>query len=150
MSKNQFSIVASSIYVLFNLIFLTLFAWIILTVYLLFLSHKAALRSIIAQSTQFIIMRIDLFLHSAPLLCTVWFVCIVDGLVKRDIRKFQGARESSFLFHRYKLAASFSFYSLYFINMVSFAVPSHYMLLVQACLTGFFLKLSIQQFKKYV
>lgn len=150
MPKSQFSIVASSIYVLLNVIFLTLLAWMILTVYLLFLSHKAALQSIIAQSTQFIVMRINLFLHSVPFFSTVWFVCIVDGLVKRDIRKFQGARESAFLFHRYKHAASFSFYSLYFIYMVPFAVPSHYMLLVQACLTGFFLKLSIQQFKKYV
>ena len=41
------------------------------------------------------------------------FVLIVDGLGQRDIRKFQGARESAFIFHRIKPLTATLFYAAF-------------------------------------
>ena len=47
--------------------------------------------------------RINIFSHAAGLLFSL--VALVDGLVQRDLRRWGGGRESSFVYHYAKKAA---------------------------------------------
>ena len=48
--------------------------------------------------------------HRIPLFSLSLSIGLVDGLVQRDIRKFQGARESTLLFHRIKRCGAAIFF----------------------------------------
>ena len=63
--------------------------------------------------------RVRLFLESLPLMGLIIGIFLIDGLVQRDIRKFQCARESTYLFHRPKPILSFCFYMPLFVYFVS-------------------------------
>jgi hypothetical protein len=62
--------------------------------------------------------RFYVFIAFMPFMTAILFVLVIDGLVQRDKRKFQGARESTFLFHLLKPMARFSFFILFFLYMV--------------------------------
>jgi hypothetical protein len=81
------------------------------------------------------------------------FLCVlmIDGLVLRDKRKFQGARESTFIFHRLKPLAKISFFSLFFIYMViPYSVLPGVFLVPMVMLSSLFTMLAIKSFKKYL
>jgi integrating conjugative element membrane protein (TIGR03747 family) len=48
------------------------------------------------------LVRVVVLCLTFPLLCTAVFVGLVDGLVRRDIRRFGAGRESGFVYHRAK------------------------------------------------
>ncbi len=101
--------------------------------------------------TEITLTRLFLFIAFIP--CTVVMLCmaIIDGLVLRDKRKFQGARESTLLFHRLKSLALLSFLSLFFIYMVAPCAFSPILLLVLMSLcSSLLMTLSIKHFKKYL
>ncbi|MEO8964501.1 MAG: DUF4400 domain-containing protein [Gammaproteobacteria bacterium] len=98
-----------------------------------------------------ILTRCCLFIALIPFMSVILFVLIIDGLVQRDIRKFQGARESTFLFHRLKPLAKISFFLLFFIFMVvPFWVSPELFLMPMVLLSGLFTMLAIKSFKKYL
>ena len=83
--------------------------------------------TIFLESVVILGMRFFIFLLALPLF--ILFVCLgcVDGLVQRDIRKFQAARESTYFFHRIKRTWTFCFFVPLFLlfllleaNIVSF------------------------------
>jgi hypothetical protein len=101
--------------------------------------------------TEIIVIRIFLFIQFVPFMMVVLCVFIMDGLVLRDKRKFQGARESTFLFHRLKRLSKLSFFSLFFIYMVSpYAISPRLFLMLMTLVSGLFFLLSIKHFKKYL
>jgi hypothetical protein len=101
--------------------------------------------------TEIIVARSGLFLKFMPFMLIILSVLIIDGLVLRDKRKFQGARESTFLFHRLKELAKVSFFSLFFMYMViPYSLPPSLFWLPMAFLSSLFVMLSIKSFKKYV
>jgi energy-coupling factor transporter transmembrane protein EcfT len=78
-------------------------------------------------------------------------VLMIDGLALRDKRKFQGARESTFLFHRLKPLAKLSFFSLFIIYMVMpYGISPSVFLIPMVALSSLFTMLSIKSFKKYL
>jgi integrating conjugative element membrane protein (TIGR03747 family) len=96
-------------------------------------------------------IRLFIFILSFPLWLSVLFVMIVDGLVQRDIRKFQAARESTFLFHRLKLLTENLFYSFFLIYMsMPIAIQPEALLLPTVIIVSVLFKLSIKYYKKYV
>ena len=55
-----------------------------------------------AQMTQLVGVRLAVVLLSLPAFATAALMGILDGLVQRDLRRFGGAVESSFLYHHLK------------------------------------------------
>ena len=107
--------------------------------------------SIIFGSLLIVISRFYIFMASLPLFFLFIFVGIIDGLVKRDIRKFEVARESSFVFHRVNPLLGMFCASLFLIYMsLPFASTPHYFLITIAVVCSFFIMLTIRNFKKYV
>lgn len=96
-------------------------------------------------------LRFSLFLTALPLFILVLWICITDGLVKRDIRKFQGARESTLTFHRAKHWFSFCFFVHIFIYLaLPLAITPILFFVIQAILLGMTARLSMTYFKKYL
>lgn len=101
--------------------------------------------------TEISVTRLFILVLALPLLSLILFVFVTDGLVKRDIRKFQGARESSFLFHRVKQSLGFCFFSPFFIYLsLPFTINPILFLTLQGLLLGMVVHLSTTYFKKYV
>lgn len=145
------SIIYGLIFCSINLILLSFLAWVALIIWFCMISNHASLLDIIVSVSKLIKVRLYLFIKGLPFLCIFLFVCIIDGLVQRDVRKYQGARESAFLFHRLKIATSFSFYIIFFITMgMPISFPTEYSLIMLTCIMGYLSKLSVQYFKKYL
>jgi len=96
-------------------------------------------------------MRLFVFLLSMPLFLLLIGWVIVDGLVQRDIRKFQAARESTYLFHRIKMAWQSTFFIPLFLYLVwPYAVNPSWFLMPMAVVLGLMMQVSLRSFKKYV
>lgn len=95
--------------------------------------------------------RLFIFLLSLPLFLLLVGFGLVDGLVQRDVRKFQAARESTYLFHRIKKAwKSCFFMPLFFYFVWPFVIHPLWFLMPIAIVLGLMMQLSFQSFKKYV
>ncbi len=95
--------------------------------------------------------RLAIFILALPLISVLLLVFLVDGLVKRDIRKFQGARESTLTFHRNKRAVGFFFFLSFFIYLsLPFAFPPLLFIALQIAVLGIPLNLTATYFKKYL
>lgn len=106
---------------------------------------------LIVGSVEIILVKSCLFVLFLPLYFLVNFLCVVDGLVQRDIRKYQVARESTFFFHWVKSLSDTLFLTFFFIYMVIPLPISPEMLLVPIILlSGFLTMLSIKNYKKYL
>jgi hypothetical protein len=102
-------------------------------------------------TTEIVCARIVIFIEWLPFMILMLGVLTIDGLVLRDKRKFQGARESTFVFHRLKPLATASFYSLFFIYMViPYSISPFLFLFAMVTLSGWFIARSIKNFKKYL
>lgn len=106
---------------------------------------------ILVDATEIVISRILLFTMSLPFFLGVLFVFTVDGLAQRDIRKYQGARESTFFFHRIKPVAG-KLYFICYLAYLSLPISFHPMLLLvpMSVASSLLASLSIQNYKKYV
>lgn len=101
--------------------------------------------------TKIVIHRLWIFISSLPLLFSILFIMIVDGLGQRDIRKFQGCRESTFFFHRIKPLTSKIFYLflLVYICMPIHILP-HIVLFPMMISFAFLVMVTIKNYKKYL
>ncbi|MCD6047008.1 MAG: hypothetical protein K0S08_655 [Gammaproteobacteria bacterium] len=101
--------------------------------------------------TQFVIQRCQIFVME--LLGMIAFVALgfIDGLVQRDIRKFQNARESTLIFHRSKSFLISIFFIGYFVFVV---VPLEFdlslYLVIMAAALGYMVQVVSRQFKKHL
>ncbi len=98
-----------------------------------------------------ILKRFWVFVTAFPLFFLSLMIGLVDGLVQRDIRKFQGARESSLLFHtiRYSGTALFFLPLLAYFAWLSPVSPAWFFI-PMAVMMGLWLTFSFRFFKKYV
>jgi hypothetical protein len=97
------------------------------------------------------VTRLLLFIEFIPFMIAILSVSIIDGLVQRDIRKFQGSRESTLLFHRLKPLAKISLLTLFFIYMLlPYEIPPEFYLIPMAASSSLFTLLTIKNFKKYL
>lgn len=107
--------------------------------------------TVLIETAEIVIDRLFIFILSLPLWGSLLFVMTVDGLVQRDIRKFQAARESTFLFHWLKLLTSKLFYSFFLVYMsIPWVIQPQTLLLPMALIVSVLVMLSIKNYKKYV
>ena len=95
--------------------------------------------------------RVVIYFKMLPLFMLALTVGFIDGLVQRDIRKFQGARESTFFFHRILLLFKFTFFTplLIYFSLPFFVSPVLFFGL-QSIGLGVLIQMAARSFKKYV
>ena len=100
---------------------------------------------------QLVLLRIFVVVTSLPAIAVLWTLCILDGLLARDIRKFTSARESGFVYHNSKALLNTMIClpaSMYVASPVGFH-PSLFMA-VAAGPSGLLLWSTAANFKKYL
>jgi integrating conjugative element membrane protein (TIGR03747 family) len=101
---------------------------------------------------QDVLLRLSVALFALPAFLLACIVGAVDGLVRRDLRRWQGGRESSFVYHhakRYTLWAMTGGFGLYLSWPFGGFNPA-YMVLVFAVLVAATLSTTVATFKKYL
>jgi len=97
-------------------------------------------------------MRLWVIVFALPAFALACLLGTVDGLVRRDLRRWGGGRESSFVYHRAKKAATWSLtggFGLYLAWPIGGFNPA-YMVLVFTALVAASLSVTVSSFKKYV
>ena len=104
-----------------------------------------------AFTTLTFLVRLLILLLTLPLMLTAVFVGLVDGLVRRDVRRFGAGRESGFVYHRAK-AALMPLAVLPWVIYLALPVSAHPLLILlpSAALLGLTVALTASSFKKYL
>ncbi|MDH2436658.1 TIGR03747 family integrating conjugative element membrane protein [Pokkaliibacter sp. MBI-7] len=96
------------------------------------------------------ITRVMILLLSMPLFGLAGMVGFVDGLVRRDLRRFGAGLESSFWYHHIKRWVVPSFVLVWIVYLsLPFSVHPNVVLLPCSALFGLIVSLTVGQFKKY-
>ncbi|VTP17347.1 hypothetical protein PUATCC27989T_05348 [Phytobacter ursingii] len=97
------------------------------------------------------LMRITILVLSVPLFVLVTIVGIADGMVRRDLRRYGAAYESSFLYHHAKRVVKPAAYIPCVLYLSApFAVYPNLLLLPAALLMGLAISVTMGSFKKYL
>ncbi|HAF2412761.1 TPA: TIGR03747 family integrating conjugative element membrane protein [Salmonella enterica] len=98
----------------------------------------------------FLVRLLVLFL-SLPLFLLAAFVGLVDGLVRRDLRRFNAGRESGFIYHRAR-ASLMPVAVLPWVTYLSLPVSIHPLLILLPCalLLGLAMNITAGSFKKHL
>jgi len=96
-------------------------------------------------------VRLLILVLTLPLILAAAFVGLIDGLVRRDVRRFGAGRESGFLYHRAK-ASLLPLAVLPWVVYLALPVSVHplVILLPSAALLGLAVNLTAASFKKYL
>jgi integrating conjugative element membrane protein (TIGR03747 family) len=96
-------------------------------------------------------VRLLVLILTLPLVLTAVFVGLIDGLVRRDVRKFGAGRESGFVYHRAK-ASLLPLAILPWVIYLAMPVSVHPLLILLpgAALLGLAVALTASSFKKYL
>jgi len=97
------------------------------------------------------LVRLLVLILALPLFLMAAFVGFMDGLVRRDVRRFGAGRESGFLYHRAK-AALMPLTMLPWVVYLALPVSLHPLLILlpSAALLGLAVNLTAGSFKKYL
>ncbi len=97
------------------------------------------------------LVRLVILTLTSPLFAMAALVGLVDGLVRRDIRRFGAGRESSFIYHHSKRLIGPLFFSAWLIYLsLPFSVHPNWVLLPCAALLGLAVSITAGSFKKYL
>lgn len=98
------------------------------------------------------LVRLAIAFYGLPAFAMAVCIGLVDGLVRRDLRKWSGGRESSFIYHHAKrftgwfLSVGFGAYLAWPVNGLNPA----YLVLIFACAVAISLSTTVSSFKKYL
>jgi len=97
------------------------------------------------------LVRLLVLVLTLPLFLLAGFVGLVDGLVRRDIRRFGAGRESGFIYHRAK-SSLMPLAVLPWVTYLAlpFSVSPLWILLPSAILLGVAMNIAAGSFKKYL
>lgn len=112
-------------------------------------SRWALISMYVAQDT---LLRLAIAAFAAPAFLLACLLGLVDGLVRRDLRRWGGGRESSFIYHnakRYTIWALTGGFTLYLAWPFGGFNPA-YMVLFFTALVALTLSTTVAAFKKYV
>lgn len=105
----------------------------------------------VRQTAQLFGLRLAVIVLALPSVVLCGLVAVVDGLVRRDLRRWGGGRESGFVYHwtkRLALPLSVGIWVIYLALPVSLAPP---LIVVPFSLVlGLFLAATVGAFKKYL
>ena len=104
-----------------------------------------------AFTTLTFMVRLLVLVLTLPLFLLATFVGLVDGLVRRDVRKFGAGRETSFVYHRAK-AALMPLAVLPWIIYLTLPISVHPLLVLLPCaaLLGMVVCITASTFKKHL
>jgi integrating conjugative element membrane protein (TIGR03747 family) len=104
-----------------------------------------------AFTTLTFLVRLLVLVLTLPLILTAAFVGLIDGLVRRDVRRFGAGRESGFIYHRAK-ASLMPLAVLPWVTYLALPISVHplVILLPSAALLGLAVSLTAGSFKKYL
>ncbi|QLF92090.1 TIGR03747 family integrating conjugative element membrane protein [Pseudomonas sp. ABC1] len=104
-----------------------------------------------AFTTLTFLVRLLVLVLTLPLILTASFVGLIDGLVRRDVRRFGAGRESGFIYHRAK-ASLLPLSLLPWVTYLALPISVHPLtiLLPSAALLGLAVSLTAGSFKKYL
>jgi hypothetical protein len=103
------------------------------------------------NTVKLVLLRMAICLFVAPGFVLIALVAFYDGLVARDIRKYTGGHESSYVFHKAKrwivpsLMLTISIYL-----MLPFSVPPVVIFAPSMVLTGLMIYVAASRFKKFL
>lgn len=116
-----------------------------------YLTFKNKIYPILMGSLAIVVLRMWVLVTALPLFTLSLGLGFIDGLVQRDIRKFQGARESALLFHRIKYSGSTFFFLPLFAYLIWLSpISPQWFFLPMSIILGFWINFTIRFFKKYV
>lgn len=97
------------------------------------------------------LVRLLVLCLTLPLFLMAAFVGLVDGLVRRDVRRFGAGRESGFVYHRAR-ASLMPLAMLPWITYLALPISVHplWVLLPSAALLGIAVGITAATFKKYL
>ena len=103
------------------------------------------------QVTQVFSVRLAILMLATPVFLLFSLVAIVDGLVRRDLRRWGGGRESSFVYH-YAKKAAMPLLVLTWVVYLSLPVSLHptFVILPFATLFALAVAVTASTFKKYL
>lgn len=97
------------------------------------------------------VLRVFILLLTAPLFVLTALVGIIDGLVRRDIRRYGCGYESGFIYHHAKRTVLPIFFLTWIIYLsLPFSMNPSLILLPAASIFGCVITLSVGTFKKYL
>ncbi len=104
-----------------------------------------------AFTTLTFLVRLLVLLLTLPLIFTAAFVGLIDGLVRRDVRRFGAGRESGFIYHRAKASLT-PLAVLPWVTYLALPISVHPLLILlpSAALLGLAVSLTAGSFKKYL
>lgn len=106
---------------------------------------------LIVATTEIILTRVAMIIISSPLYLMLAALAVIDGGVQRAIRRYRGARESTFKFHRAKYLLGWMIFMPYLLFLsCPMALPISFVLCLHACLIAMVLWYMVMHFKKYI
>ena len=103
------------------------------------------------QMTQVFSVRLAILVLALPVFLLFSLVALVDGLVKRDLRRWGGGRESSFVYHWAKRSALPLLVLTWVIYLaLPFSLHPSFVVLPVAMLFAFSVAVTASTFKKYL
>ena len=103
------------------------------------------------QITQVFALRLAILTLATPLLGLFTLVALVDGLVRRDLRRWSGGRESSFVYHYAKKAAIPLIIMAWVLYLaLPFSLHPSWIILPFALAFAFAVTITASTFKKYL
>jgi integrating conjugative element membrane protein (TIGR03747 family) len=103
------------------------------------------------QVTQVFSVRLAILMLAMPVFALFSLVALVDGLVKRDLRRWGGGRESSFVYHWAKRCALPLLVLTWVVYLaLPFSVHPSFVILPFATLFAFSVAVTAGSFKKYL
>ncbi|MCY4264637.1 MAG: TIGR03747 family integrating conjugative element membrane protein [Gammaproteobacteria bacterium] len=103
------------------------------------------------QITQVFAVRLTVLTLATPVFGLFTLVALVDGLVRRDLRRWGGGRESSFVYHYAKKAAVPLIFSCWMLYLgLPFSLHPSWIILPFALAFAFVVTTAASTFKKYL
>ncbi|EBP3477704.1 TIGR03747 family integrating conjugative element membrane protein [Salmonella enterica subsp. arizonae] len=96
------------------------------------------------------LLRLSILLQALPLFVLTITIGLIDGLVRRDLRRFGAGHESGFVYHHAKrmISSSLAATGLILLSM-PYVVEPEYVLIPGAILIGLAASVAVGAFKKY-
>lgn len=104
-----------------------------------------------AYTTQLVGARLAVVLLSLPAFAVASLMGLIDGLVRRDLRRFGGGGESSFMYHHLKKALRPTLWGPITLYLASpWSLQPTVVFVPAALLLGYFVQRTVSRFKKYL
>ncbi|EAB2684230.1 TIGR03747 family integrating conjugative element membrane protein [Salmonella enterica] len=97
------------------------------------------------------LLRLAILLQALPLFALIITIGLIDGLVRRDLRRFGAGHESGFVYHhaRRMISSSLAATGLVWLTVPVFLDPV-YLLVAGAILIGLTISVAVGAFKKFM